>query len=467
VSRIASWIIGLSLVAAIGTVGYSLFAPASDTTGAANRTAATGSKGKGSGQGRGQGKGQSRDAVPVFAAIVATADVPVIIEGLGAARGLNTVTVQPLVDGRLLSVNFKEGQNVQRGDLLATIDPAIYSAQLKQAEAKKAQDDAQLTDARRELERNSSVGPIATLQKNVDTSRAKVAQFEALVKADEAAIDLARTQLGYTSVVAPISGRTGFRLVDEGNIVRASSNSAIVVITEVQPIAVFFNLPQQQLARINSAIATNLSASGPGTKESTPNTGLRVDAISADGLTVLDRGSLRVVDNQVDQTTGTIRLKAEFPNANLQLWPGQFTSIRMQIDNLAKVVVVPAAAVQQGPTGSFVYVVTPDDRVKMRPVKVTLQDERRAAIAEGLTPGEKVVTSSFSRLRDDTAVTVTPAPEPSASSHTIAPIVPATATPETRGEGPRSGSGKQGRRREAGTGQGTTGPGTAPGTPGQ
>ncbi len=457
----------MSLVAAIGTVGYALLAPPSDPGSGSSRTAA-GSKGKSAQQGRGKGRGGAGDAVPVFATLATTADVPVVLEGLGAARALNTVTVQPLADGRLLTVNFKEGQTVKRGDLLATIDPSLYAAQLKQAEAKKAQDEAQLADARRELERNSGVGPIATLQKNIDTSRAKVAQFEALVKADDAAIDLARTQLGYTSVYAPISGRTGFRLVDEGNIVRAAATTGLVVITEVQPIAVMFNLPQQQLTRITAAAAKAVGSQPTG--NSAEPGSLVVEAISTDGKTVIDRGTLRVIDNQVDQTTGTIRLKAEFPNAEMQLWPGQFTNIRMQVDNLANAVTVPSAAIQQGPSGSFVYVVTPDDKVKMRVVKVALQDENRAAVSQGIASGEKIVTSSFSRLRDDAAVAVTlqedlPVRGPAAISPG-GPKSPAL-TPDLRGEGAND-SGKRGRRREAGAVPGSpSGPAAPAGAPGQ
>lgn len=432
-SKAIKWIIGLILTAGIGAVGYSLFAPAGDP--GARRPVTAGFKGKG------KGRGQARDAVPVFTALARTADVPVRIEGLGTARALNTVTVQPLVDGRLLSINFREGQDVKRGDLLAKIDPAIYEAQLKQALAKKAQDEAQLADARREFERNSNVGPIASLKKNIDTSRGKVEQFEALVNADQAAIDLAQTQLSYTSVVAPISGRTGIRMVDEGNIVRASATGGIVVITEVQPIAVLFNLPQQQLGSINAALA-----------KAPASIGIPVEAIGPDGRTIVDRGTLRVIDNQVDQTTGTIRLKAEFPNTQLQLWPGQFISVRLLIDTLRSVVVVPAAAIQQGPSGPYVFVVTPEEKVAQRQIKITLQDEHRAAIGTGVSAGEQIVTSSFSRLREDTAVAATlsalPPETDDGEDGPKAQPLPATSPDETRKDGPRGAA--KGRRRETG-----------------
>src|SRR5262245_38666526 len=437
-SKLLKWVIGLILVAAIGTVTYGLTMPAGDSAPGARRAAF-----------KGKGKGAQRDTVPVLAAAAETADVPVYLDGLGTARALNTVTVQPLVDGRLLSVNFREGQDVKRGDVLALIDPALYEAQLNQALAKKAQDEANLASARRDLDRAQRVGPIATLQKTIDTARGMVEQLEALVKADQAAIDNAATLLGYTRIVAPIGGRTGIRMVDEGNVVRASANSALVMITEVQPISVLFNLPQQQLTRVNTAMAGN------GGRE------LRAEAIAPDGKTVLDRGTLRVIDNQVDQTTGTIRLKAEFPNANLQLWPGQFVNVRILVDNLLRVVVVPAAAVQQGPSGPFVFAITAKQTVAVRPVKVVQQDEWRAIIAEGLKAGEQVATSSFGRLRDETGVVVTLAPgatspEALSAADPEAQKIPAKATEGKATEG-KAGEGKRARRREAGTGQGTTG----------
>ena len=451
-SKLVTWAIGLSLVAAIGTVTYVL-----DNPNSAGPTAAT----RGAGKGGLKGKGQARDAVPVLTSPAEVADVPVYLEGLGTARALNTVTVQPMVDGRLVSIDFREGQEVKRGDLLAVIDPVTYQAQLDQTLAKKAQDEAQLADARRELERNSKLGPIATLQKNVDTSRAKVAQFEALVKADQASIDFAAAQLAFTRIVSPIDGRTGIRQVDEGNIVRGSGTTALVVITQIQPLAVLFNLPQQQLARINTAM---LSLGGTGE--------LPADALAADNKTVLDRGVLRVIDNQVDQTTGTIRLKAEFANSKLQLWPGQFANVRLLVDTLRNVVVVPTAALQQGPAGTFVYVVTAAGTAVVRPVTISQQDERRTVLAGGVQPGERVATSSFVRLRDGAQVTVMPAdPTPAAATQTRpagstgSAAVPGadaeTRTDGSKGEGSKRGDGKRERRRDAGAVQV---PGTSPGT---
>src|SRR5215510_9026322 len=234
--------------------------------------------------------------VPVLAVPARIADVPVYYYGVGTARARNMVTVRPQVDGRILSLNFKEGQDVKRGDVLAKIDPATYQAQLDQAVAKKALDEAQLDNAKRDMERYSLLGGNVVAQKTIDTQRALVAQLTAQVKQDDAAIANAKAFLDYTTIVSPIDGRTGIRMVDEGNLVRAS-DAGIVVITEVRPISVLFTLPQQQLNQVNQALRAG---------------SVSVDALDSDGRTSLDRGTLQVVDNQVDQATGTIRIKADF-----------------------------------------------------------------------------------------------------------------------------------------------------------
>src|SRR5262245_58350553 len=258
------------------------------------------------------------DPVPVAAAQARIGDVPLYLEGVGTAKAYNTVTVRAQVDGRILGINFKEGQEVKRGDVLVRIDPATYQAQLEQATAKKAHDEAHLANAQRDMERYSKLGGNIVAQKTIDTQRALVDQLTAQLKLDDAAIANAKAFLDYTTIIAPINGRTGIRMVDVGNLVRAS-DAGIVVITELRPISVLFALPQQQLVQINRALVT-----AP----------LSVDALDADGKSVLDRGTVQVVDNQVDQTTGTIRLKAEFPNASLQLWPGQFVNVRVLVDTL-------------------------------------------------------------------------------------------------------------------------------------
>jgi multidrug efflux system membrane fusion protein len=328
--------------------------------------------------------------VPVAVAQARVADVPLYLGGVGTAKARNTVTVRPQVDGRILNIAFKEGQEVKQGDLLAKIDPATYQAQLDQASAKKALDEAQLANALRDMERYTKLGGNIIAQKTIDTQRALVAQLTAQIKLDDASIANAKAFLDYTTIVAPIDGRTGIRMVDEGNLVRAA-DAGIVVITQLRPISVLFTLPQQQLGQVNTALAA-----GP----------LSVEALDADGKSVLDRGLLRVVDNQVDQATGTIRMKAEFPNANLQLWPGQFVNVRLLIDTLEQVVVIPTPAVQRGPSGAFAYVVRPDDSVSLRLITVSHQDETQAVIAKGIDKSDRVVTTGFSRLKDGAYVSI-------------------------------------------------------------
>ena len=329
--------------------------------------------------------------VPVLVAEAARANVPVYIDAVGTTRPLNTVTVRPQVDGKLISVNFKEGQDVKQGDLLARIDPTIYKAQLDQAVAKKAQDEALLANAKNDLARYEKLAATNAINKQqADTQRALVAQNTAQLQVDQGVIENAQATLGYTTITAPLSGRTGIRMVDEGNIVRASdAASAIVAITQLKPISVIFNLPQQELDRVNAAFAK-----GP----------LAVDALRPADNSVIERGALTVIDNQVDPSTGTVRLKAEFANGDLALWPGQFVNVRLLIETLQNVVVIPTGAVQRGPEGTFVYVVKPDSTAAIRPIKVQMQDEARTVVASGVAPPERVVTTGFARLTDGAKV---------------------------------------------------------------
>jgi multidrug efflux system membrane fusion protein len=330
--------------------------------------------------------------VPVLAAVAEKTDVPVYFDGVGSSRALNTVTVRAQVDGKLMSVNFKEGQDVGQDFVLAEIDSTIYQAQFDQAVAKKAQDEAQLANARLDLERYLRLAQTnSATRQQYDTQKALVAQLEAQVQADQGAIDNAKAVLSYTKITAPLAGRTGIRQVDAGNIVHAADPTGIVVITQVKPIAVIFTLPQQQLAHVNKAFA-----SGP----------LAVQALGDDNRTVVDRGTLEVIDNQVDQTTGTVKLKAEFPNADLQLWPGQFVNVKLLVDTLRAVIVVPSAAVQRGPNGTFVYVANDDNTVAVHPVTVAQQDDMQAVIAAGLTGGERVVTTGFNQLTDGAKIAI-------------------------------------------------------------
>jgi membrane fusion protein, multidrug efflux system len=329
--------------------------------------------------------------VPVLAADASVADVPVYLDGVGTVRALNMVTVHTLVDGTLTAVNFREGQDVKAGEVLARIDPRTYQAQLDQAVAKKALDEAQLANARLDLDRYTNlIKTNAATRQQLDTQRATVAQLEAQVKLDQGAIDNARTYLDYCTIVSPLNGRTGIRLVDQGNIVHAADATGIVVLTQIQPIAVLFTLPQQLLPRVNKAFGK-----GPLAAEATPS----------DSKITLDRGILTVINNQVDPTTGTVQLKAEFPNLDLQLWPGQFVNIRLLIDTLQRVVTVSSAAIQRGPNGPFVYVLQADDTVTVRPVTVANQDENRAVVA-GIAASEEVVITGFGQLANGRKVRV-------------------------------------------------------------
>jgi membrane fusion protein, multidrug efflux system len=334
--------------------------------------------------------GADRDApVPVYAATVKLADVPVYLEGVGSARARNSVVVRAQVDGKILSLKFKDGQDVKKGDVLAEIDPATYKAQLDQAVAKKALADAQLANAKRDLDRYMRI-PGVIAEKTVDTQRAQVVQFEAQSKAEDANIANLRAVLAYTAVIAPIDGRTGIRMIDEGNLARAS-DSGIVVINEIRPIVIQFTVPQQQLAAINQALAK-----GP----------VAADALDADGKTIIDRGMVLAVDNLVDQTTGTVKIKAEFPNASLQLWPGQFANARILVETLGQVVTVPTPAIQRGPSGTVAYVIGADDRVTIKPLVVRQQTASEAVIASGLAAGDRVVTTGFARLTEGSRVIV-------------------------------------------------------------
>ncbi len=364
------------------------------------------------------GRYAAEGPVPVLAATASRADVPVYLDAVGTTKPLNTVTVRPQVDGKLLSVNFQEGQDVKKGDVLARIDPAIYQALYDQAVAKKAQDEAQLANAQIDLVRYQKLAANNAINKQqADTQAALVAQDAAIVRADQAAIENAQATLGYTTITSPLDGRTGVRMVDEGNFVRAAdTNSAIVVITQLKPITVLFNLPQQDLDRVNSAFAKGA---------------LAVDALRSDDNSVIERGKLTVIDNQVDSTTGTVKLKAEFPNAGLQLWPGQFVNVRLLIDTLQNVVVIPTGAVQRGPDGTFVYVLKADDTASMRPIVVQKQDEMQTVVKSGIEPPERVITTGFSRLTEGAKVTLS----------TSAPAAAPPPLPSRNGK--RSGQNKQ------------------------
>src|ERR1700724_331737 len=330
--------------------------------------------------------------VPVLAATPRIQDVPVYLDGVGAVRALNNVLVRSQVDGKLIAVNFTEGQDVKKGDVLGEIDPVLYKAAFDQAVAKKAQDEAQLANQKLDLARYQQLSASnAGSKQQYDTQRALVAQQEALVKADQASIDNAQAMLGYTKIIAPLSGRAGLRQVDQGNIIHASDITGLVIITQLQPIAVQFSLPQQQIVKVNAASAKGV---------------LAVDVFGNDGVTVIDTGKLTGIDNQVDPTTGTLKLKAEFPNTNFQLWPGQFVNVRLKVDTLAQAMVVTTSEVQRGPGGTFSYVIGDGDIVTAKPVVVTQQNETDAVVASGLSASDREGTTGFANLSDGAKVLI-------------------------------------------------------------
>jgi multidrug efflux system membrane fusion protein len=329
-------------------------------------------------------------AIVVETTAAARADVPVYLEGIGTVQAFYTVTVTARVDGELQKVGFVEGQEVNKGDLLAQIDPRPYRAALEQAVAAQAKDAALLANAKQDLERYTLLAPDDLASKQtVDTQRALVAQLKAQIQGDQAAIDNAKTQLDYTTITSPIRGRTGIRLIDPGNNIRAADTTGLVVVTQLQPIAVIFTLPEDALSAINTALRA-----GP----------VSVAAMSRDGQTTLDRGTVALVDNEIDQTTGTVRVKATFPNKNAALWPGQFLNIRALVRTRRRALTSPSSALQRGPNGLFAYVVKADSTVEVRPLQVSADTGAIAVIRGGLREGERVVTSNQYRLQPNARV---------------------------------------------------------------
>jgi len=330
-------------------------------------------------------KPKAPPAVPVDIATVKRADVPVYVEGLGTVQAFYTVTITARVDGQLDAVNFTEGQDVRKGAELAQIDPRPFQAALEAAVAASARDTALLANAKRDLARYEELAPEELASKQtVDTQRSLVAQLQAQVAGDEANVDNARTQLAYTHIVSPISGRTGLRMVDPGNIVHAADAGGIVVVTQVQPIATVFSLPEDQLGQVNDALSR-----GP----------VAAIAVSRDRSEELDRGTIALVDNQIDPTTGTVRVKATFPNLGHKLWPGQFINVRVLTDTRKQVLTIPASALQRGPDGVFTYVIDKDSAVS--PVNLTLGEQNgdTVVVEKGLEAGQQVVASNQYRLQ--------------------------------------------------------------------
>lgn len=335
-----------------------------------------------------QKQGPVRAAVPVRTAAVEKADFPVYLTGLGTVQGFNTVIVRTRVDGQINRIAFQEGHVVKEGDTLVEIDPRPFQAALDQAKAKKAQDEASLANASLDLQRYTKLGEFATRQQT-DTQRSTVSQLTAQIEADTALIANAQTQLDYATIKAPISGVAGLRQVDVGNIVNAATQTGIVTIAQIEPIAVIFTAPEDQLPDIKTALA----AGSPETI-----------ALSTDGKRVLSTGTLSLINNQVDTTSGTVRLKAIFDNKDHALWPGQSVSTRLLVATVKGATVVPDDAVQHGTDGLYAYAVNKDNKAELRKIKVSRSFDGRSVVDEGLSPGEQVITAGQYKVQPGSLV---------------------------------------------------------------
>jgi len=371
-----------------------------------------------SGSKSGTARASTQIVVPVAVATAERRDVPVYLKGLGSVTASNTVTVKSRVDGQLAQVNFKEGQHVNQGDLLAVIDPRPFQVALDQAQASLARDQAQLKDARLNYERFKSLldDSGAMSQQQVDTQKAAADQLDGTVRADQAAIDNAKLNLVYSHITAPLSGRVGLRLVDVGNMVHAADTTGLLVITQLQPIAVVFTLPEDNLQTVSQHM-----------HQST----LPVEAYSRDDLTKLATGKLLTIDNQIDQTTGTGRLKAMFDNPDDALWPNQFVNVRLLLETHKGSTVIPSVAVQTGPQGSYVFTVKPDKTVAVSPVTVSFTQNNVASITNGVAPGDVVVVDGQDKLQAGSKVDPhASAAGPNQNTHsTAAPPQPAQSAP--------------------------------------
>jgi membrane fusion protein, multidrug efflux system len=385
-----AWVIAIAILLAAGGAYVVHQRSQAKTEGATAAAGAEGERGSARG-GRGAAGGADR-AIPVLITTVARRDVPITTEGLGSVVAYKTVNVRSQVDGRLDRVAFKEGQAVKRGDLLAQVDPRPFEIQLHTAEAALARDTAQLTGAQLNLKRYEAVVTDRLIpQQQVDDQRALVEQLKGTIQADQAQIENAKLQLAYARITSPIDGVTGIRLVDAGNLVHAADQTGIVVVTQLDPIAILFTLPQDELPSVVKS-----QAAGPPP----------VEALSQDGTSVIGTGELALVDNQINQNTATIRLKAIFPNPAHTLWPNQFVKTRLRLGVRKGALVVPSAAVQRGPQGTFVYVVTEEGKAQVKPIVVETIEGADALISKGIEAGDKVVTEGQNQLRPDAKVTV-------------------------------------------------------------
>jgi len=352
-------------------------------------TSADSKQKNGSGKG---GRGGGQMTIPVAVAKAEVRDLPVLLNGLGSVEAYNTVAVKTRIDGQLVRVNFREGQEVKEGELLAEIDPRPYQVQLSQAEATLFKDQAALKDARVNLDRFQELYKDGVIPKQqFDTQGSLAGQLEGAVRADQAQIDSVKLNLVYTRITAPVSGRIGLRQIDVGNIVHAADPNGLLVITQLQPIAVIFSLPQDSLQSVSQHMR---------------NGKLSVDAYSRDDQTKLSTGVLTTIDNQIDTTTGTGKLKAVFENRDRSLWPNQFVNVHLLLEVKKNNTVVPTAAIQRGPQGTYVFAVKPDKTADMRNVTVSFSQGNYAAISQGIQPGDMVVTDGQDKLQPGTHVEI-------------------------------------------------------------
>jgi len=344
------------------------------------------------GRGRGGPGGMGNFSVSVVVATAQNGDLPVYFNGLGTVTAFNTVTVRSRVDGQIINVAFKEGQFVHEGDLLVQIDPRPFQVQLEQAQGQLAKDQAQRKDAEVNLERYKLLFKEGVIpQQQLDTQAALVGQFDGAIKSDQSQVDNAKLQLTYSRITAPISGRVGLRLVDPGNIVHSNDTNGIVVITQLQPIAVLFSLPQDQLPQVSAKLRAGVQ--------------LNVEAYDRDDTQKIATGKLLTMDNEIDPTTGTYKLKSVFNNSDSALFPNQFVNVHLLVDTMRNLTIVPASAIQRGPQGTYVYAVGGDNTVKIRPVTVALNTATSVGVNGGVNAGEVVVIDGQDKLQDGSKVT--------------------------------------------------------------
>jgi multidrug efflux system membrane fusion protein len=362
------------------------------TLGGCGNTSANSKQSKGGGPGGKGGQGRGQMVIPVGVAKAEVRDLPVILTGLGSVEAYNTVAVKSRIDGQLVQVTFKEGQEVKEGDLLALIDPRPYEVQLSQAQATLFKDQSALKDAKVNLDRFQQLYKDGVIPKQqLDTQGSLVGQLEGAVRADQAQVDNVKLNLVYTRITAPVSGRVGLRQIDPGNIVHASDPNGLLIITQLHPIAVIFSLPQDQLQPVAQHMRKGT---------------LQVEAYSRDDQTKIATGKLLTIDNQIDVTTGTGKLKAVFDNRDSSLWPNQFVNVHLLLEVRKNSTVVPAAAIQRGPQGTYVFTVKPDKTAEMRPVTVTFSEGNYSAVSQGVQPGDMVVTDGQDKLQPGTRVEI-------------------------------------------------------------